>query len=878
MKKLLLLIIFTISSISESLALPDYVEKEIWNDSWPIYASEFYNGKQYSVQIYRKNNKNKDYELRLLELDINSDATLSDSGKHWVLKKGTEDGSGDFSYHMYNAAMAEKDGKLYILFRNGTDYHFFSLTHDEIAGDRVLTELKCPMKCEIPEYRTWNFCMTKYRKSLMIFSSGSEWANGKVRVVYTEDDPSNPNAEWKDCNTRKIFDEDTGMWSYGFNDFTVTNWVGVRNDENGVPALTEELIFAQYLSHKGIIEVHHFNGDPEHLNEKNQDNAKYVDKGRKYVSGLLSADKNDAKTGYGLKAVCGQIVNVGSANDAGNINNPIQFILAFRKKYVTGNIHQRQIMCYEYNPEKKSFAQNTKDKTYNLATNLPYGKFGACVVSVPIDGITKERVNENDEFVPDENGDIDVTTYQRYISILSGSCYDNHFSNHHYYAMLKSNQLKVKKGEVNTTELVKSKEGRRICTLVGVIEGAPPTVIDNEKMYESLIAQVGDGVSFIELTKEEENSISSETSNKWGYTNIAGFDNYAGGMLNLATFSVMGGGGYEVTKTTKETTTTKKTFVKTISNSCEMDAITGIYLYLVPLLDQYVGTIYTPDGSRWLEGTGGICTFVQTGSMTSINKYKLNGSTIDSRLRVDNPLKLESWKDRCNVLFKDAGTPIFGREEMVEADTGISESIKNTKSSSYTCSKESNWEFLAKTHFYQNKSNGYVKWTSKTESTVGGGVKYGIKKISFNRWNLEERDEPIEQYQLEAYLFNNADNPTAKIYYDDLISRGYMYKEDRPFILAWNVRRINTYKGDDDFLESPGSGVEEIASDKDITAAGGIGCVEVICRQKQKIEIYSLAGVTMFSAMCPEGINEISLPPGIYIVGNGRSTIKVAIK
>lgn len=642
--------------------------------------------------------------------------------------------------------------------------------------------------------------------------------------------------------------------------------------------MTEELIFGQFYSGRGRIQVVHFDGDPDYLNKERiplSDKKNYWPSERQIESDRVAANLDDAGKGFGLTAVCGNIINIGTANDSTNINVPVQFIMAFRKKYVTGNIHQRQICFYEYNPETMSFSKSSKDNVSSFATNLPYGKFGACVVSIPISGTTKETYDEkNDKFYEDKDGDIDVTTYQRYISVFSGSCYDNHFNKHHYYAMIKSNQLKVKKAEVPTTELVKDRNTRIMCTLVGVIEGAPPTVVDNEEMFEAVVNSLGDGVSYVELGQKEENSISSENSMKWGHTNIAGFDGYAGGMQNLASFSVMGGGGYEMNKTTKEGTSIRRTFTKSISNSCEEDTKTGWYLYIVPTLDQYLGMLYSPDGVRSLDGSGGITTYVQTGSQTRPIKYYLDSPKIDSRIRIENPLKLESWKDRSEKLFKNAGTPLF--DSQVEADTGITESIETTTSSSYSVTKESSWEFMAKTKFFQHKSAGSVKWTSKTESAVGGDLKYGIKKIRSSRWKLEDREKPIANYDFEAYLFKDADNPAAKIYYDDLIERGMMYKEDRPFILAWNIRRFE-YDYDPDFF-SISADVNELEDISDFHVLGSLNGIDVTSGGNQLIEVYNTSGLKVYSGICQSGTTTIPLPAGLYVVKGPSKSVKAAVR
>lgn len=71
-----------------------------------------------------------------------------------------------------------------------------------------------------------------------------------------------------------------------------------------------------------------------------------------------------------------------------------------------------------------------------------------------------------------------------------------------------------------------------------------PTVVDNENMYNSCGT-----VSSIEFGSSESQSLKTEHSTRWGHTNLAGFDNYG---APFASFSIMGGGGYEVTKTKRE--------------------------------------------------------------------------------------------------------------------------------------------------------------------------------------------------------------------------------------------------------------------------------------------------------------------------------------
>lgn len=605
--------------------------------------------------------------------------------------------------------------------------------------------------------------------------------------------------------------------------------------------------YSMLFEHYGKFVVYHFSGDLEEL--ESSENGLWE---KEIVSDRIFKDQFDCVYGFGLKIVEGQIAGVGIANDQTNINNPLQFILGVKRKYVTGNIHQRQIIVCEYNPETQSFTKNDDKTTYSFATNLPYGKFGACSVSVPLPGTTYE------------SGGVEVTSYQRYISIFRGAIGD-HFNKSHHYALIKSNRIKVKSCAANSNNLLSSPEGRRACTLVGVIEGAPPTVVDNENMYNSCGT-----VSSIEFGSSESQSLKTEHSTRWGHTNLAGFDNYG---APFASFSIMGGGGYEVTKTKREEKTFTTEHTTSLVNSSAEMAKTGYYIYQVPQLLQYNGQVYSPDGNRQMTGCGDILTFMQIGSRTAFIDYRLDNEKIDERIRVGNPLDLESWRQRGVELFGYYGNSadrIYS--ESINAITASSKKLKSTVSNSFTTTKKSSWKFLVKTHVYQNESGGDITNTTTSSSSIGQEVTIAINSINTNFLNNQIRDEKIKYYDLDGYFLKDSSNGIAKVYYEDLIKREMMDPADTPFIIAWNV--VST-SGDINMLPS---GVDALSGVENFRVRSNPGSLDVICEGVMNIEIFNTMGFKAVRTQCVAGVNSFALPAGIYVVRNGKKTIKAIVK
>lgn len=166
------------------------------------------------------------------------------------------------------------------------------------------------------------------------------------------------------------------------------------------------------------------------------------------------------------------------------------------------------------------------------------------------------------------------------------------------------------------------------------------------------------------------------------------------------------------------------------------------------------------------------------------------------------------------------------------------------------------------------------------------GLKCSLARAQFNwgRADQEGRDwrkslrsvslgdEKIKYYDLDGYFLKDSSNGIAKVYYEDLIKREMMDPADTPFIIAWNV--VST-SGDINMLPS---GVDALSGVENFRVRSNPGSLDVICEGVMNIEIFNTMGFKAVRTQCVAGVNSFALPAGIYVVKNGKKTIKAIVK
>ena len=821
----ILLLVLT-SFVGNAAGFPDYTEHDIFSDAWPVYSLQSYHGKVYGVQLYQHN---KGWEMRLIEFSVSKEGTMKDT-RYWKLDDGK---TVNPAARCYNASMVELQGTLMIYISCNSASYFYTFATDE-QGTATLTKREAPAT---PQKDGYQHSMLLYKDYLVLAFMD---AKGKFQIYYTKDNPASGKAEWHRRTSNCTAFDQSDYWALlpsagskgGYShEFAATNWIGVRDGK-----MTEEMVFVVYNYKTRKFSTYHLNSEDFDFGtaiSASSGPAMYSWKKHVDASSEIIPDNNYC---FSLRLVPGMITGVGADKSTVTENNPIQVFISVMAKYVTGNIHQRQIISYEYHPDSYSFNANSETNTYNFATNLPYGMFGACSIALPMGDSTTEFDSELGQVT-------EVESYQRYICLLRGAWgTENHFTNQSHYAMIKSNRMKVKKSSVETADLVRSENGRSFCTLLGVIEGAPPTAVDNDEMYE----KVGN-VSSITFGSEESQQLTASSQMQWGQSNIFGYDSYSSGIFTG--FSVMGGFGQQhITK--DENSETYKTYHSTsIYNNSERSASTGYYLFDVPVLDRYVGQLYNSNGNHQLTGAGEVITFMQKGSSLAFINYRLDNPKMDADLRVENPLQLEQWQARGMKLFPSEPTSnrIYLHNN-INIMTGITDGINQTKSTTHTKTKVNEWKLAVECHFYKNSSGGNTTYTNTTTTTAGRDIKFVINPISSRNIDLQHRSEPIQYYSLAGYYLDET-SALAQKYYADLIARKIMSAEDRPFIICWNV----TGTSGEIYLSPGHSGLDSVASE-------GMG---------PEVEYYNLQGLKV----APE-----ALAPGIYIRREGHQTTKFIIR
>lgn len=734
MKTIYYILIMLLGVIHASAqSFPSYAEHSYWNDSYPIYDAVAYKGKFYALQNHKDG-------MRLVQFDTDLRSGVLTGDRYWTVGE-----KGD--YDRTDVEIVEYRGSLYI-FETRKDYHYISQEYvtarkfyTDANGTGHLSDIPAPsLSISQP-----NIAATVYKGALCFFYVDSD----RVRMRYTTDDPASKNAKWEYCDAiaQRIYAEKMT----GQDTWDVCTWYGE----------SEKLVIGLIAGRN--MWAYTFDG-----NLSESENSKWTSVC--YENGAPDFGS------FSLKLLQGAITGVGSdVNDKAPSDNPVQFIYALQRNIVTDNIHQRQILTNEYYPSANTFG--TDAKRDRMSTNLPYGFFGAATLSAPYDG----EIYAKDP----ELGATSTRLHQQYICIFRGAC-DNHFKGDSHYAFIKSNRLNVTRCSVPSINMLKDPELRKLCTLSGVIEGAPPIIIDNKEMYDKVLNSNDAYLSSI--------TFGNETIKNYSESTTTGFSIEAGLGPDLNAFTLQMIGGYEMQQSIGKDSTFTVTTEESIYNNSPSSAATGYYVYLTPHLLRYSSSYFSPDGSKPIKKRPILYSFVQDKVNSAYIEFKLDDQKIDPAIRVENPMQLESWETRGNQLFNSVppNEAIFEKKVTTSMGVkqGLTKSVSNSQSSTESFHVGGNLETPAlkiegNYNFSVNKSN---------TSTMSEKLEINMRPLKKEYLEYCLREKKFCYYYLEGYFLNNMDYAATQTYYNDLIRRGIMLKNEKPFILAWNVSGLSESK------------------------------------------------------------------------------------
>lgn len=810
------LVILTGSRQVAAQNFTNYAEHSIWQDSYPIFDAVNYKGSFFALQ-------NHPDKLRLIKFDIDPKNGImqetSASKKYWEIAKSA------YEWKEADAEVVEYRGELYIYGKSDfTNYNHSSLRYDykfSLDGNNngTVTDLSTPFflhNC-YP-----SIAATVYKNALCLFYIDRN--DEKVRMAYTKDDPANKDAKWVIRETISQVIHNQTMLNY--DTWDVCTWYGESNGKQ-----TQKLVLGLIAGRN--MWAYTFDGELENSNNSTWTSTSYGDGAPEFGS-------------FSLKLLQGAITGVGSdiQSDAPD-NNPVQFIYALRQNIVTGNIHQRQILTNEYFPSKNTFG--TRDK-YGLSTNLPYGYFGAAIVSSPYESRT---VSTDSKL-----GSLTTISHQQYICIFRGSC-DGHFNQDSHYALIKSNMAKVSYCTVPTDEMLTNPTLRKLCSLDAVVEGAPPAVVDNNAMYKELPS----AISSLRLSKENTKLVTEE------HTNNISVD--AGLGPDTDNFTIQALGGYELSESTEESKTITTTYGTTYSSADTISAATGFYIYTIPELRRYTSTFFSPNGIKQIKGRPVLIYFLQKGVIQKEKDYRLNDPSISKEIRVDSPWQLESWYKRQQYtgnlpdntwMFNTSVNPAASKDEALS----VSKQNKNSRNETIKFGEN------IKTPAFQITNNYSFTMNKSTSTTLSQGISMNINALQGIDLSHFNRKYKVDNYELRCYFLNNPADKFTATYYADLKRRKVMIEGEKPYILAWEVVNI-------DFGELLKNAIA--TSDETITPEGARiyndgDALAIQSAPASQVQVYSIGGRIEASQLSPDGLIRIPLAKGVYIIRiqSGKNT------
>lgn len=547
---------------------------------------------------------------------------------------------------------------------------------------------------------------------------------------------------------------------------------------------------------------------------------------------IVRAEKNiGRKDAFSMKLVQGAIEGATQETDE-TLNNPVQCIYASSNSKDVG-----EIFMLEYHPERHIF-------TDRWITNIPYGWFGVTTGLVP------------------EGHESETDFYRQIIYIISGNnpTYHGDYCKN-YVSSLRSNAVTVHK---NSTSLgakdYNNPDMRKLITLIGVMEGPPPTVIDNQKWFDKQSGEIS--TLSINSTNTETHLLENDL-----HTDIA---IAIGPHTDDLTAQISAGYAYENSVSQMETQELSETY--TFNNNSFEKQGKGYLFYIAPQLVRFDAVYYKPsvklkqlleakdsgyaaESALRVSGMPIISSVIQQSPTLFWKEISLT----EAPFNVPDPHNLESWYQRNRFTnTQDAFSLYFS------FDTGTPEkSLTTTASSSESSSHTMKIGNAVKVPFFEEENNTETTFRKESTSTVGKNVTVGIQTID-RRLVVTDKDSVASKYTCRVILIDSLNKQARNIYYPALTKAGYMVETERPWIIAWDINiqeRIST-----NTLRDYATGNETIHPADNSYIYNEGDCLVVESLPESRVEIYNIGGYRMADQVSPSGLIRIPLPKGAYIV------------
>lgn len=761
--------------------------------------AQFYNGRLYAVAL-RTNTS-----VSLMVFDVNGN----------TIKKGSFGSTNSYRSKLnsggiyQDAELVVFRNRLYVLWKNNTSGQIWIGEVDVEKGEYKKTRM-------LDDGKTYaNFGATIYRDRICVVLHRR--TTDKLQV-YSYDDPE-LNSGWTWCGSVQNGTNDniklagsTSITSeYTPDDhWDVETWYG---KDNTTDKIGEKLIIGRV--HNGNFEVFSYGGD---FGTDNNWPATWDS----YVSHSIGRSKT-----FSLKLVQAGIEGYTDNNPLSYsaASNPLLFSYCTYDGKGTG-----EHFLKEYYPGSRTFAGSTP-----IYTDLPYGYVAATTAAFP-----------TDETLPGGG-----RYYKQYLYILRGNKEPYHWHDHSYIASIRSNELIENRKSFNDEKaFFTNPDLRKLVRLVGIVEGPPPTVVDNNDWFKSL--GVASSLDF---------TMGSGTSNSVSRTFKGDLKISIGPHTDNITAQL--GGGYSFRETYEEVKSSEES-VTVSFRSEDVDDYRAIALYSVPIITRCDLEYLTPTGRKSIQ--------MPTLSYIYMNDHYIKQMELPLTMKpfdIEDPARLESWQARDiltsatseNVYRKSVGFSLNTPQINMRLETSGTISNSNTEGALNT--------IAVKAPFFELENQLEWEWTDITTTTTSQGISATFSQIRKSD-PFVRPGETVESFASTLYLLTAEQSKTLEnIYYPDLLKQKIKYgsdsvslmvAEDKPFLLAWDINNITYTRGNIAVTDN-----EEIA-DEPLSIRFLDGMLTVDCLPGATVNVYSMNGTLAGHQQAVSGKAIFSLPGHLYTV------------
>lgn len=412
--------------------------------------------------------------------------------------------------------------------------------------------------------------------------------------------------------------------------------------------------------------------------------------------------------------------------------------------------------------------KNIDTNTFTESFDIDNRKFIGEAPLIQHDGTFAACVNMLSDNITDQ--------YSQYISIITGD-----LSNYPDVDTYRSNRLMRHTSSLcNAADVIKSPSLRKLATLVGVVEGPPPSILCTQEDYiKSNIKYASPATLTVTKTAIEGNGSSTKIT---------------GGLeVGLTLGPVATKASYTYEQESLLITSQATTQIISMASNKISDRDCATLFYSVPSLNMNTFTLCSPIAPFGRVVNKPLITYFTTGNRSDIQLYI---PLKDAPFNISEPRKLESWLNRSRFdgeVFGKGGyqgaQAAFNFNAATLGNSFTNTTIRTTNvSNDVSISVEISYDEFGVGA--SANATGSFSFSKTNTSTMENGYALTYQKYL----STDLPDNQYRNFTAEFALMNDSsDNSIIGNYYSALRAAGYCTATEKPWIITYNVTNIEKY-------------------------------------------------------------------------------------